>query len=102
MGAIVWAPCATQKAHNAGLPTHTTKMEPSAAQFAGKPELGDFHVMIEVKDLAQLDMAFDHVAERSEPTESFHFGVNSLVQNVRFALYRDFPDQQRQRGAERF
>jgi hypothetical protein len=28
--------------------------------------------------------------------------VNSLVQNVRFALYRDFPDPQRQRGAERF
>jgi len=30
------------------------------------------------------------------------FGVNSLAQNVRFALYRDFPDPQRQRGAERF
>ena len=68
----------------------------------GQPELGDFHVMIEVKDLAQLDRAFDHVAERSEPTEGFHFGVNSLVQNVRFALYRDFPDPQRQQGAERF
>jgi hypothetical protein len=54
------------------------------------------------KDLAQLDRAFDHVAERSEPTEGFHFGLNSLVQNVCFALYRDFPDPQRQRGAERF
>src|SRR6516162_9278729 len=43
------------------------------------PELGEFHVMIEVKDLAQLDRAFDHVAERSEPTEGFHFGVNSLA-----------------------
>jgi hypothetical protein len=42
------------------------------------------------------------VAERSEPTEGYHFGVNSLVQTVRFALYRDFPDPQRQRGAERF
>jgi hypothetical protein len=68
----------------------------------GRADLGDFHLMIEVKDLAQLDRAFDHVAERSEPTEAFHFGVNSLVQNVRFALYRDFPDPQRQRGAERF
>ena len=67
-----------------------------------RPELGEFHVTIEVKDLAQLDRAFDHVAERSEPTEGFHFGVNSLAQNVRFALYRDFPDPQRQRGAERF
>jgi len=68
----------------------------------GQSELGEFHLMIEVKDLAQLDRAFDHVAERTEPTEGFHFGVNSLVQNVRFALYRDFPDPQRQRGAERF
>jgi hypothetical protein len=68
----------------------------------GPADLGDFHLMIEVKDLAQLDRAFDHVAERSEPTETFHFGVNSLVQNVRFALYRDFTDPQRQRGAERF
>jgi hypothetical protein len=68
----------------------------------GQPELGEFHLMIEVKDLAQLDRAFDHVAERSEPTEGFHFGVNSLMENARFALYRDFPDPQRQRGAERF
>ena len=57
----------------------------------GHAELGDFHLMIEVKDMTQLDRAFDHVAERSEPTGSFHFGVNSLVQKVRFALYRDFP-----------
>src|SRR5262249_45878077 len=36
-------------------------------------ELGEFHLIIEVKDLAQLDRAFDHVAERSEPTEGFPF-----------------------------
>ena len=65
-------------------------------------DLGEFHLMIEVKDLAQLDRAFDHVAERTEPTEGLHFGANSIVQNVRFALYRDFPDPQRQQGAERF
>ncbi len=39
----------------------------------GPADLGDFHLMIEVKDLAQLDRAFDHVAERSESTETFHF-----------------------------
>jgi hypothetical protein len=44
----------------------------------GQPEIGEFHLMIEVKDLAQLDRAVDHVAERSEPTEGFHFGLNSL------------------------
>ncbi len=52
---------------------------------------GEFHVTIEFQDMAQLDRAFGQVAERSEPTEGFHFGVNSLAQNVRFARYRDFP-----------
>jgi hypothetical protein len=68
----------------------------------GADGLGEFHLMIEFIDMAQLDRAFNHVAKRSEPTEGFHFGVNSLAQNVRFALYRDFPDPQRQRGNERF
>ena len=29
-------------------------------------------------------------------------GVNALVQNLTFALYRDFPDPVRQRGQEKF
>lgn len=66
------------------------------------PSLGEFHLMIEVKDLAQLEQAFQRVAGRGEPVEGFHFGVNSLVQNATFALYRDFPDAFRQRGQERF
>ncbi|HWK96323.1 MAG TPA: DUF6614 family protein [Pseudolabrys sp.] len=68
----------------------------------GGEGLGEFHLMMEVRDLAQLDRAFGHVATRSEPVEGFHFGVNSLVHNARFALYRDFPDADRQRGGERF
>ena len=68
----------------------------------GPPSLGEFHLMIEVKDLHQLDQAFARAAERREPTEGFHFGVNSLVQNVAFALYRDFPDPFRRRGEEKF
>ncbi|MBX6321832.1 MAG: hypothetical protein IRY94_08395 [Rhodospirillaceae bacterium] len=68
----------------------------------GAKPLGEFHLMIEVKDLAQLDRAFGRVASRSDPVESLHFGVNSLVQNAVFALYRDFPDPVRQRGEERF
>ena len=47
--------------------------------------------MIEVKNLAQLDGAFEHVASRSEPVEGFHFAVNSLIRNAQLALYRDFP-----------
>ncbi len=68
----------------------------------GLPTLGEFHIMIEVKNLAQLDAAFERAAGRREPTEGFHFGVNSLVQNVAFALYRDFPDPFRHRGDEKF
>jgi hypothetical protein len=68
----------------------------------GAPGLGEFHLMIEVKNLAQLEAAFERVAGRREPVEGFHFGVNSLVQNAVFALYRDFPDAFRRRGDERF
>ena len=68
----------------------------------GPPALGEFHLMIEVRDLAQLEAAFQQVAGRREPVEGFHFGVNSLVQNATFALYRDFPDPVRHQGEERF
>ncbi len=68
----------------------------------GLKGMGDWHLMIEVRDLAQLDAAFHHVASRADPVEGHHHGVNSLVTNVTFALYRDFPDPVRQSGAERF
>jgi hypothetical protein len=64
--------------------------------------LGEFHLMIEVQGLAQLDSAFEHVAGRREPVEGFHFGVNGLVTNATFALYRDFPDPVRHAGEEKF
>jgi hypothetical protein len=64
--------------------------------------MGDWHLMMEFRDLAQFDAAFKRVAGRAEPAEGYHFGVNSLVHNVTFALTRDFPDPVRQRGEERF
>ena len=64
--------------------------------------VGEFHLMMEFSGLAQLDSAFNRVGSRREPTESVHFGVNSLVQNVQFARYRDFPDSIRHRGDEKF
>jgi len=68
----------------------------------GPPDLGEFHIVMETKDLAQLDAAFNHVASRREPVESVHFGVNSQVENLKFALYRDFPDLVRHEGEEKF
>jgi hypothetical protein len=68
----------------------------------GPASLGEFHLVIEAKDLAQLEAAFAHVATRAEPVESFHHAVNSQVTGIQFALYRDFPDRVRQHGQERF
>jgi hypothetical protein len=68
----------------------------------GRAGLGEFHVIIETKDLAQLDAAFRGVSSRREPVEGFHFATNSLVHNAVFALYRDFPDPHRHVGEEKF
>ena len=68
----------------------------------GPRTLGEFHVAIEVRDLAQLETAFGQVARRSGEIEVKHHGINSLAENMTFALYRDFPDAVRERGEERF
>jgi hypothetical protein len=59
-------------------------------------------VLIETRDLAQLDSAFTVVSTRDDPVECLHHGVNSLVTDFRAALWRDFPDAQRVTGRERF
>ena len=64
--------------------------------------LGEFHAMIEVEDLAQLERAFLGVSERADPIESLHAAVNQQVSGFRAALYRDFPDPHRKRGEEKF
>lgn len=68
----------------------------------GPKTLGEFHIMIEVENLAQLDEAFRHVGGRAGEVEGLHFAVNSAVENVVFALYRDFPDEFRTQGEEKF
>ncbi len=68
----------------------------------GPAQLPEFHITLDTENLAQLDRAFSHVASRGEPVESFHHAVNSLVTDVFFALYRDFPDAGRKRGEEKF
>lgn len=63
---------------------------------------GEFKVLIETNDLAQLDRAFVTVSTRDEPIEHAHHDVNSLVTNFQASLYRDFPDPHRVHGNERF
>ncbi len=64
--------------------------------------MGEFHIMVETSDLAQLDAAFRQVAGRDGNTEVLHHAVNSRATGLRFALYRDFPDAVRRHGEERF
>ena len=68
----------------------------------GPEGLGEFHIMIEVNNLAQLDAAFEMASERSGDMEKKHASVNQQVKGIKFALYRDFPDPHRKRGEERF
>jgi len=68
----------------------------------GPKELGEWHLMIEVHDLRQLEEVFRRMAARGDPEEGLHHGMNSLVTNATFGLTRDFPDPFRQRGHERF
>jgi len=68
----------------------------------GAAGLGEFHIMIETTNLTQLEQAFQHVSSRAEPIEGAHHGLNSLVPNATFTLYRDFPDAHRKFGEEKF
>ncbi len=61
----------------------------------GPPELGEFHISIATRDLAQLDRAFSIVATREGEIERLHAPVYSMITDFRSALYRDFPDPQR-------
>lgn len=58
----------------------------------GPQELGEFHVRILTKNLAQLDEAFDAAAARTGEVERLHANVFRRVKNYRAAIYRTFPD----------
>jgi hypothetical protein len=68
----------------------------------GPSSLPEWHIAIDFENLAQLDAAFSVMAMRSEPIETLHHAVNSRATDLMIALYRDFPDEGRARGQERF
>jgi hypothetical protein len=68
----------------------------------GPPQLPEWHITLDFENLSQMDGAFGRVASRADPVESFHHAVNSKVDGVFFALYRDFPDALRVTGQEKF
>lgn len=61
----------------------------------GPKEIGEFNVMIGVKDMAQLEAQFQYVASRAPPVELLHRAVYGMVENFNAALYRSFPDAAR-------
>ena len=66
------------------------------------PQLREWHITLDFDNMSQMDGAFGRVSARADPVESFHHAVNSKVQDVFFALYRDFPDPHRVTGQEKF
>lgn len=62
----------------------------------GPPGLGEFHIVIETRDMAQLEQTFRHVATRGGEVERLHRAVYAAVTDATFALYRDFPDAVRE------
>jgi hypothetical protein len=59
----------------------------------------EFHIMIGTRDLAQLDAAFNLVSKREGEVETLHKAVYGAVTNLKFGLYRDFPDPWRKGDA---
>jgi hypothetical protein len=68
----------------------------------GPKDLGEWHLMIEVRDLHQMQDVFERMAQREDPEESLHHSMNALVINTSYALTRDYPDPSVGPGHELF
>jgi hypothetical protein len=57
-------------------------------------DIPEWHIMMEFKDMAQMDSAFSRVAPLEGELETKHRSFNQFVDgNIQHALYRDWPDQ---------
>ena len=61
--------------------------------FRSIADMPEWHVMMEFKDMAQMDTAFKRVAPLEGELEVKHKSFNQFVKgNIQHALYRDWPD----------
>lgn len=61
--------------------------------FRSIADLPEWHIMMEFKNMAQMDSAFERVVPRQGELESKHKSFNQFVSsNIQHALYRDWPD----------
>lgn len=56
------------------------------------PGFGDFLISVELRDLAQLDLAFGHLGERVEGANRAYDLMHSMIERFEVGLYRSFPD----------
>ncbi|MEZ5946099.1 MAG: DUF6614 family protein [Hyphomonas sp.] len=95
-------PGADEQAFAAALPAFLGKMKDEGrietwrmmrCKLGLRPDtIREFHIMIETRDLAQLDSAFRAAAAREGEMDTLHFAANAMVTNVKFGLFRDWPD----------
>jgi hypothetical protein len=58
-------------------------------------DIPEWHIMMEFKNMSQMDSAFDRVAPLEGELETKHKSFNQFVGgNIQHALYRDWPDGQ--------
>ena len=56
-------------------------------------DIPEWHIMMEFKNMAQMDSAFERVAPLEGELETKHRSFNQFVaDNIQHALYRDWPD----------
>lgn len=62
--------------------------------FRSIADMPEWHIMMEFKDMAQMDNAFKRVAPLEGELETKHKSFNQFVSgNIQHALFRDWPDK---------
>lgn len=62
--------------------------------FRSIADLPEWHIMMEFKNMAQMDAAFQRVAPLEGELEAKHQSFNQFVaDDIQHALYRDWPDE---------
>jgi hypothetical protein len=59
------------------------------------PDLGKFHLIVDFKDLEQVNRAFALMNERPEDMEGYYQPAAEAVLTLSTALYKDFPEPRR-------
>jgi len=56
-------------------------------------DIPEWHIMMDFKDMTQLEAAFKRVAPREGELETKHKSFNQFAENLQHAYYRDWPDE---------